>query len=174
MITEAISQGQAAQAGRPTSGRNTSATMPEPIEISVVIESGSSPTLISAFQPAWQSAANSTLRKTRFSTSAARGGRRPQLGAGARILHRPRHLGAERLGRVPAPMRIVEETARHRHHIGLALRHDRLGMFGLDDKADGTGSNAGFLLDPRGDRHVVARLTRGADVGGDAAGRTPH
>src|SRR5674476_647538 len=102
MTTEAISHGQASHAGMPVSGRNTSATAPEPIEISVVVESGSSPTLISAFQPAWQRAANSTLRKTRFSTSAAGGGR-PQLGAGARILHWPRHLGAERLGRVPAP-----------------------------------------------------------------------
>src|ERR1039457_6820553 len=110
MTTEATSQGQAGDAGRPTNGRNAIATTPEPIEISVVVESGSSPTLISAFQPAWQSAANRTARKTKFSTSAARGGRRPQLGAGARILHRPRHFGAERLGRVPAPMRIVEEA----------------------------------------------------------------
>ncbi len=67
MITEAISQGQAAPAGKPTSGSNTSATTPEPIEISVVVESGSSPILISAFQPAWQSAANKTARKTKFS-----------------------------------------------------------------------------------------------------------
>src|ERR1019366_2118230 len=66
MTTEAISQGHAAEAGSPASGSNTSATTPEPIEINVVVESGSSPTLISAFQPAWQSAANSTARKTRF------------------------------------------------------------------------------------------------------------
>src|SRR5487761_2279616 len=67
MITDAISQGQAAEAGKPTSGSSTSATTPEPIEISVVVESGSSPILISAFQPAWQAAANRTARKTRFS-----------------------------------------------------------------------------------------------------------
>ena len=68
-------------------------------------------------------------------------------------------------------MRIVEEAARHRHHIGLALRDDRLGVFGLDDQADGARGNAGFLLHARGDRHVVAGLARVADIGGDAAGR---
>jgi len=52
MITETINHGQAAAAGTPTSGKRTSATTPEPMEISVVVESGSSPTLISAFQPA--------------------------------------------------------------------------------------------------------------------------
>src|SRR3972149_7856233 len=67
MTPEAISHAQAGQAGIPTKGRKTSATTPEPSEISVVVESGSSPTLISAFQPAWQSAANSTARKTKFS-----------------------------------------------------------------------------------------------------------
>src|SRR6476659_5260385 len=65
MTTDAASQGQAAKAGTPTSGKNTSATTPEPIEISVVVDSGSSPTLISAFQPAWQAAA----KKTAFSIS---------------------------------------------------------------------------------------------------------
>src|SRR5665811_2615387 len=67
MTTEAISHGQSSHAGMPVSGRNTSATTPEPIEISVVAESGSSPTLISAFQPAWQRAANRTARNTTFS-----------------------------------------------------------------------------------------------------------
>src|ERR1019366_7320848 len=67
MTTEAISHGQASHAGMPVSGRNTSATAPEPIEINVVVESGSSPTFISAFQPAWQRAANRTARNTTFS-----------------------------------------------------------------------------------------------------------
>ena len=52
MSTEAISHGQAVHAGTPVSGTKASATTPEPIEISVVVESGSSPILISAFQPA--------------------------------------------------------------------------------------------------------------------------
>jgi hypothetical protein len=52
MITEAISQGQAAASGIPAKGKHTRPTTAEPIAISVVVESGSSPTLISAFQPA--------------------------------------------------------------------------------------------------------------------------
>jgi hypothetical protein len=71
MAIDAINQGHAAQAGTPTSGMNTSATTPEPIEISVVVESGSNPTLIRAFQPAWQAAANKTARKTIFSITRA-------------------------------------------------------------------------------------------------------
>ena len=43
-------------------------TTAEPIAISVVVVSGSSPILISAFQPAWHSAANKTARKTRLVT----------------------------------------------------------------------------------------------------------
>src|SRR6478752_7270124 len=71
MATDAANHGQAAQAGAPTSGMNTSATAPDPIEINVVVESGSRPTLISAFQPAWQAAANKTARKTKFSITSA-------------------------------------------------------------------------------------------------------
>src|SRR5512139_1711744 len=157
MITEAVSHGHDAQAGTPTNGTNTSATTPEPSEISVVVDSGSSPTLISAFQPAWQRAANSTARKTKFSTSSTAGdGRRPQLGPGAGILRRPRHVSAECLGGVPAPMRIVQEYAPERNQIGLSLRHDLLGVLGLDDQPDRSGRDAGLLLDARGDRHVVA------------------
>src|SRR4029077_4328562 len=66
-MTDAISQGQAAEAGMPTSGTSARATKPAPSEIKVVVDSGSSPTLISAFQPAWQAAANKTARKTKFS-----------------------------------------------------------------------------------------------------------
>src|SRR5512135_1600511 len=128
MTTDAISQGQAAQAGTPTNGRNIKATTPDPIEISVVVESGSSPTLISAFQPAWQAAANKTARKTKFSMPALRShlrrGWSPKLWASTLILRWPRHFGAERLGRMPAPMRIVEETARDRNHVGLTLGYN--------------------------------------------------
>src|SRR5215475_297231 len=66
---EAISQGHAAHAGMPTNGMNRNATRPAPTEINVVVDSGSRPTLISAFQPAWQAAANKTARKTTFSIS---------------------------------------------------------------------------------------------------------
>ena len=49
---EAASHGQADKAGTPTRGTNIRATRPEPIDINVVVESGSSPILIRAFQPA--------------------------------------------------------------------------------------------------------------------------
>src|ERR1044071_3054900 len=67
MTIEAISHGHAAAAGNPVIGVKASATTPEPTEINVVVASGLSPTLISAFQPAWQSAASRTARKTKFS-----------------------------------------------------------------------------------------------------------
>ena len=88
MTVEATIQGQAATAGMPANGNATSATTAEPSEIKVVVDSGSSPTLMSAFQPAWQAAANKTARKTAFSNSRLSGGRRPQLRAGALVLHR--------------------------------------------------------------------------------------
>src|SRR5581483_2742407 len=151
MTVEATIQIQAAGAGMPTNGRLESATTPEPSEISVVVDSGSRPTLISAFQPAWQTAANRTARKTAFSKSRLGRGGRPQPGPGALVLHRAPDLGAERLGGVPAPVRIVEEAARQRHHVGLPFRHDVLGLLRRQDEADGAGRNADLLLDARGD-----------------------
>src|ERR1700745_221723 len=74
MATDASNQGQAAPAGTPVSGTNAKATTPAPSDISVVVDSGSSPILISAFQPEWQAAANRTARKTKCSIS--NGGRR--------------------------------------------------------------------------------------------------
>src|SRR2546428_1734969 len=64
MSTEAITQGHAAAAGKPTSGMSGAETSIAPTEISTVVASGSSPFLIAAFQPAWQAAANSTAAKT--------------------------------------------------------------------------------------------------------------
>ena len=43
---------------------------------------------------------------------------------------------------MPAPMRIVEDRPGHCDHIGLALRDDRIGLFGRDDQAN----RAPFLL----------------------------
>src|SRR6185437_4355877 len=172
MTVEAAIHGQEAAAGTPAKGRAASATTPEPIEMSVVVESGSSPTLISAFQPAWHSAANRTARKTAFSNAShLRRGWRPQLRPGALVLHRTLDLGAERLGRVPAPMRVVEKGARQRHHVGLALRHDVLGLLRCQDEADRAGRNGGLLFHPRCNRDIVAGLGRVAGVGADAARR---
>ena len=96
---------------------------------------------------------------------------RPKLGAGALVLRHTRNLGAERLGRVPAPARVVEHGARKRDHVGLALGDDRLGLRRRHDQSDRAGGDAGLALDPRGDRHVVAGLGRIARGGGDAARR---
>src|SRR5512139_4122189 len=86
MTTDASNQGQAAEAGIPTNGANASATIPEPTEIRVVVESGSRPTFIRAFHPAWHAAANKTARKTKVSMR--RLYRRPGYGnpAGGRFI----------------------------------------------------------------------------------------
>src|SRR5262244_3811801 len=127
MSTEAPHLGQAAAAGKPTTGRNTAETIAAPIEINTVVASGSSPRLIVAFHPAWHAAANSTAAKTN--------------GSIARAI-----LGV--CGRPPAPMGVVEHGARERHHIGLALGDDRLGLLGRGDQADRARRNAGLAFDP--------------------------
>ena len=61
----------------------------------------------------------------------ALGGRRPQLRPDAQILLGARHLGAERLRRVPAPARIVEHArAPCATMSALPLGDDRFGLFG--------------------------------------------
>src|SRR5665213_1612260 len=142
MKAEAIIHGQAAAAGTPANGKQIMPTTAPPTAISAVVDNGSRPTLISAFQLAWQSAPNKTAMKTKFAmlpASGGRRGRRPELRADAQILWRPLDLGAERLCGMPAPMRIVEEGARQRHAVGFALRNDGLGLLGLDDHADDAG-----------------------------------
>src|SRR6516164_10303092 len=64
MSTDAPHHGQAAAAGKPTTGRNTAETIAAPTEIKTVVASGSSPRLMVAFHPAWHAAANSTAAKT--------------------------------------------------------------------------------------------------------------
>src|SRR6266700_5104215 len=64
MSTDAPHHGQAAAAGKSTTGRNTAETIAAPIEINTVVASGSRPRLMVAFHPAWQAAANSTAAKT--------------------------------------------------------------------------------------------------------------
>src|SRR5262245_56270991 len=64
MSTEAPHHGQAAAAGKPTTGRNTAEKIAAPIEISTVVANGASPRLMVAFHPAWHAAANSTAAKT--------------------------------------------------------------------------------------------------------------
>src|SRR5262245_39333981 len=80
MATEASTHGQAADAGRPTTGTATSDTSAAPSEIATVVASGSSPRLMLAFQPAWQAAANSTTAKTRESMLRRAGESRRKIG----------------------------------------------------------------------------------------------
>src|SRR6185503_1798711 len=61
---------------------------------------------------------------------------RPGVVTGARVLRRIVELDAEALRRVPHPARVVEEGARHRHHVGLALGDGRFGLFGIRDHPD--------------------------------------
>lgn len=77
MIAEAASHGHAGDAGMPASGRQTRLTVAAPMVISVVVDKGSRPTLMSAFHPAWHEAANRTATKTKLCT------RKPYTGVAA-------------------------------------------------------------------------------------------
>ena len=66
--TEAMTQGQAAAAGRPVNGNIARPTNAAPTDIRTVVTRGSRPRLTAAFQPAWQSAANKTAAKTKRSS----------------------------------------------------------------------------------------------------------
>src|SRR6266705_3986983 len=72
-MIEPKAHGQAAEAGSPNTGTSGSATRPAPSAISTVVVNGSRPNLMTAFQPAWQAAANSTAAKTKESIQALRG-----------------------------------------------------------------------------------------------------
>src|SRR4051812_20865503 len=67
MVTDATTHGHAAAAGNPTNGNARSATSAAPSEIITVATSGSTPRLITAFQPAWHAAAKRTAAKTNVS-----------------------------------------------------------------------------------------------------------
>src|SRR6185437_343214 len=94
---------------------------------------------------------------------------RPQLWPDPQILLRARHISAKRPGSVPAPMRVIEEGARHRHHVGLTFGDDRFGLLRLENEADRAGWNAGFAPHFLGDGDVVALIARIARIGGDTA-----
>src|SRR5262245_19828161 len=194
MSTEAPHHGQAAAAGKPTTGRNTAETIAAPIEINTVVANGSSPRLMVAFHPAWHAAANSTAAKTngsiartilgvcgrppddRYPMSAVRRvasipERRscPCLRRGALVLFGAGDLGAEDASRPPTPMGVVEHGARERHHIGLALGDDRLGLLGRGDQPDRARRNAGLAFDLFGELHIGIGDQGGPRVGADAA-----
>src|SRR5215469_8093240 len=112
-MTEAISQGHAGPTGTPTNGTSRSATKPEPIEINVVVDNGSRPTLISAFQPAWQAAANRTARKTKFSIAPWV---RPWLRPAPKVSGRRADIAAAARHRRRAPLRHANPNADRREN----------------------------------------------------------
>ena len=79
-------------------------------------------------------------------------------------MHRTGDVGRQRLRRVPAPMRVVEEGARQRHHIGLAFGDDGFGLFGVRDHADRAHHDADLAAKPLGNRRVVTRAGRRSDL----------
>src|SRR6516162_9539652 len=193
MSTDAPHHGQAAAAGKPTTGRNAAETIAAPIEIKTVVASGSSPRLMVAFHPAWQAAANSTAAKTngsiarmirgvcgrrsgdryprrRYGTrSIAERRPRPDLRRGALVLFGAGDLGAEDMRRPPAPMGVVEHGTRECHHIGLALGDDPLGLLGRGDQPDRARGDASLAFDLFGELHVGIGDQGGPRVGADAA-----
>jgi uncharacterized protein (TIGR00369 family) len=59
-------------------------------------------------------------------------------------LHRTGDIGRQRLRRVPAPMRVVKESARQGHHVGLAFGDDGFGLLCCCDHADRAYYDAGL------------------------------
>src|SRR5215217_8784197 len=99
---------------------------------------------------------------------------RPHLWCRALILRRACDLAAELERGMPAPMRIVENRARERDLIGLALGEQRLGLFRRDDEPDHARRDGGFAAYLLGERRIVAGRGRIARVRGDSAGRDAH
>jgi hypothetical protein len=96
MTAEAASHGQAGGAGTPASGRQTRLTAAAPTAIKVVVESGSKPTLMSAFHPAWHAAANRTATKTKFCTREPYTGVAPSTMKLDLLADRPKTFGTTR------------------------------------------------------------------------------
>ena len=65
---------------------------------------------------------------------------------------------AELGGGVPGPMRAVHQPPRDRHHVGLAVGEDGLGLARLGDLADRHGGDAGAPPHRFSQRHLVAGL----------------
>src|SRR5215472_8225358 len=89
---------------------------------------------------------------------------RPQLGRRALILWRPLDVRTQNARGLPTPVRVVEDCAGERHHVGLALGNDSLGLLGADDQSDRARCDAGFAPYPFGQRNIVARRRRVSGV----------
>ena len=69
-------------------------------------------------------------------------------------------------------MRIVEESARQRHHVSLAAGHDHLRLLRACNHSNDTRRDPGFAANLLGKRNVVPGIPRhtGLPLGTDAAG----
>ena len=79
---------------------------------------------------------------------------------GTKILIGDADLGAEFCGSVPWPARIEEDRARQGDQVGIAGRHDRLGLFKPADHSDSNHRYADCGFDCTGKRYLVARSHR--------------
>lgn len=71
------------------------------------------------------------------------------------VLRGKRRLGAEFIGSMPNPMRIVEKAASQRHHIRLSRADDRFRLSGLSDLPHRHRFNTRFATDISGKRGLV-------------------
>ena len=57
---------------------------------------------------------------------------------------------------MPGPMRIVEERASQRDHVGAAFGYDGLRLLGAYDQTDDARGHAGFAANLLGKRYIIA------------------
>ena len=97
---------------------------------------------------------------------------RPQSRCGAPILRRMCDLSAQRKRGVPSPVRIVQECARERHHVGRTFGNNGLRLFGTGDQTHDPRGKASLEPYPAGQRDIIAGLGRDARLAlrADAAG----
>lgn len=71
-------------------------------------------------------------------------------------MRRKRDLGAELARGLPYPARIVEERARHGHHVRPSFRDNSICLPGRGDQPDRLRGHAGFVPHARRERHANA------------------
>src|SRR5262249_58317544 len=85
---------------------------------------------------------------------------RPQFRMAGHHFRRIGGLGAEFLGRMPGPARIVHHAAGENDEIGLARSNDVFGLARACDEADRHRRQAGLLAYLRAEQHLIARRQR--------------
>lgn len=79
----------------------------------------------------------------------------PQIGPAAVVLRRRGDIGAERIGGMPAPARVVEKGAGEGDAIGAPLGDDCLGLMRVGDHPDGLNRDLAVAFDGFGERHLI-------------------